>query len=403
MTSEASALSIPSPAPDANPCLYLGNGNGNGPPEDKVRNFITELLDSLIGDLTRADGCPSITLKRRSNHANFSLNPETRALQCDTTEPSRTYSWPGKTVQEGWRFAILLRILGHISEAIHGDFISSKRDIYYLDPVYFGSQSVVDRCIDDIACTIGVDRTALHVAAAAKGLVAGSFNITLNDDSMVDAGVHVEVAFGMLVPRVETIRKIDISAVRWILVIEKEATFHRLATVNYHKTSGAGPGVLITGKGYPDLCTRAFLKLLDHTRSPPSTSEALPSPKPPIYMLVDSDPDGMAIMSTYKYGSRAQAHENINLTVHGIQWLGLQASEVVSSRLDDDDVLIPLTLRDRKKAQDMLARSPVFAEDGPEPAWRGELQHMLMSNVKAEIEVLYEREGGIERWLDRKL
>lgn len=120
-------------------------------------------------------------------------------------------------------------------------------------------------------------------------------------------------------------------------------------------------------------------------------------------MLVDSDPDGMAIMSTYKYGSRAQAHENINLTVHGIQWLGLQASEVVSSRLDDDDVLIPLTLRDRKKAQDMLARSPVFAEDGPEPAWRGELQHMLMSNVKAEIEVLYEREGGIERWLDRKL
>lgn len=107
MTSEASALSIPSPAPDANPCLYLGNGNGNGPPEDKVRNFITELLDSLIGDLTRADGCPSITLKRRSNHANFSLNPETRALQCDTTEPSRTYSWPGKTVQEGWRFGRL--------------------------------------------------------------------------------------------------------------------------------------------------------------------------------------------------------------------------------------------------------------------------------------------------------
>ncbi|KKZ68917.1 hypothetical protein EMCG_00088 [[Emmonsia] crescens] len=398
MMSEASALSTPSPTPHPNPCLYPRNGNGNGTPEDKVRNFITELLDSLIDDLTRADGCPSITLKRRSNHAHFSLNSETRTLQCDTTEPSRTYSWPGKTIQEGWRFAILLRILGHISEAIHGDFISSKRDIYYLDPVYFGSQSVVDRCIDDIACTIGVDRTALHVAAAGKGLVAGSFNITLNDDSI-----------GMLIPRVETIRKIDISAVRWILVIEKEATFHRLATVNYHKTSAAGPGVLITGKGYPDLCTRAFLKLFDPTQSPPSTSEALPSPKPPIYMLVDSDPDGMAIMSTYKYGSRAQAHENINLTAHSIQWLGLQASEVVSSRLDmhrqddDDDVLIPLTLRDRKKAQDMLARSPVFAEDGPEPAWRGELQHMLMSNVKAEIEVLYEREGGIERWLDRKL
>ncbi|OAX82039.1 hypothetical protein ACJ72_03614 [Emergomyces africanus] len=235
MTSEVSPLSARSPTP----CHGTGDGNANGTPEDKVRNFITELLDSVLSNLTRADGCPSITLKRRSNHAHFSLNSETGALQSDTTEPSCTYSWPGKTVQEGWRFAVLLRILGHISEAIQGDFISSKRDIYYLDPVCFGSQRVVDRCIDDIACTIGVDRAALHVAAAAKGLVVGSFNITLNDDSMIDAGLHAE---GMLVPRVETVKKVDISTVRWILVVEKEATFHHLATVNYHKSSAAGPG-----------------------------------------------------------------------------------------------------------------------------------------------------------------
>ncbi|OJD24808.1 hypothetical protein ACJ73_03830 [Blastomyces percursus] len=399
MTSESSALGIIAPHPDST--LHRGNGDGNGPPEDKVRKFITELLDSLIDGLTRADGCPSITLNRRSSHAQFSVNLETGALKCDTAGLSCTYSWPGKTVQEGWRFAVLLRILGHISEAIRGDFVSSKRDIYYLDPVYFGSQSVVDRCIDDIACTIGVDRTALHVAAAAKGLVVGNFNITLNDDSVVDPGVHAE---GMLVPRVETVRNIDISAVRWILVMEKEATFHRLATVNYYKTSAAGPGILITAKGYPDICTRAFLHLL--SKAPGSVSGALRSTHPPIFMLVDSDPDGIAIMSTYKYGSRAQAHDNPNLTVNKMQWLGLQSSEV-ASRIEvyqqDEEVLIPLASRDRKKAQDMLSRSPVFAEDGPEPAWRGELQHMLMSNVKAEIEILYEREGGIERWLDRKL
>ncbi|OJD19195.1 hypothetical protein AJ78_00808 [Emergomyces pasteurianus Ep9510] len=398
MASEVSPLNAPSQAPGPG----NGNVNANGTPEDKVRNFITELLDSVMENLTRADGCPSITLKRRSNHAHFSLNPETGALQSNTTEPSCTYSWPGKTVQEGWRFAVLIRILGHISEAIRGDFISSKRDIYYLDPVYFGSQGVVDRCIDDIACTIGVDRASLHVAAAAKGLAVGGFSITLNDGSMIDAGVHNE---GMLVPRVETVQNIDISTIRWILIVEKEATFHRLATVNYHKTSAVGSGILITGKGYPDICTRAFIHFLSRTR--PLATGALPSTSPPIYMLVDCDPDGMAIMSTYKYGSKAQAHENANLAVHSIQWLGLRASEVVSLRLDmnqqDDDVLIPLTLRDRKKAQDMLVRSPVFAEDGPEPAWRRELQHMLMSNVKAEIELLYEREGGIQGWLDRKL
>ncbi|EEH42629.2 uncharacterized protein PADG_07449 [Paracoccidioides brasiliensis Pb18] len=376
----------------------------SGTPEDKVRSFITNILDSIVNELARVDGCPSITLKRRSKDARFFLNPETGSLDCDTAEPSCTYFWPGKTVQEGWRFAILLRIMGHISEAIHGNFISSKRDIYYLDPVYFGSQSVVDRCIDDLACTIGVDRSALHVAAAAKGLAVGRFNVTLNDNSTIDADLHAEV--GMLVPRVETVKNVDLSAVRWILVIEKEATFRRLATVNYHKTSAAGPGIMITGKGYPDLCTRAFLRLLSHTLPLPSVLGTLPSSPPPIYMFVDSDPDGMAIMSTYKYGSRAQAHENNNLTVSDIQWFGLRSSEVVSrldAHIQDDDVLIPLTLRDRKKAQDMLARNPVFAEDGPEPTWRAELQHMLMSNVKAEIEVLYEREEGVERWLDLKL
>ncbi|KAK2807099.1 hypothetical protein FQN51_004713 [Onygenales sp. PD_10] len=343
-------------------------------PEHKAKVFITTLLSSIIDQLAQPDGSPSITLKRRSDRAIFSLHPETGALQCDNSQTRCTYSWPGKTVQESWRF-------GHISDAIRGDFISSKRDIYYLDPVYFGSQSVVDRCIDDIACTIGVDRTALHVAAAAKGLAVGNFRITFNDDSVVDAGT---VAEGMLVPRVETVKEVDISSIRWILVIEKE------------------------GKGYPDICTRAFLRLLSHASSRPFSASSLPASSgscpPPIYILVDSDPDGMAIMSTYKYGSRAQSHENNNLTVPNIQWLGLQASEVVS-RLEtqDDDVLMPLTVRDRKKARDMLTRSVIFAEDGPEPAWRAELQHMLMLNVKAEIEVLYEREGGIECWLDRKL
>lgn len=58
---------------------------------------------------------------------------------------------------------VLMRILGLISEAIDGNFTSSKRDIFYQDPVYFGSQKLVDRYVDDIAFTFGVDRAALHV------------------------------------------------------------------------------------------------------------------------------------------------------------------------------------------------------------------------------------------------
>lgn len=45
----------------------------------------------------------------------------------------------------------------------------SLRDIYYSDPIYFGSQRVVDTLVDDIAYTIGVDRAALHVVGLCKG------------------------------------------------------------------------------------------------------------------------------------------------------------------------------------------------------------------------------------------
>lgn len=100
----------------------------------------------------------------------------------------------------------------------------------------------------------------------------------------------------------------------------------------------------------------------------------------------------------------AQAHENAKLNAPSIQWLGLRTSDVVKGMdPQGEDALIPLSVRDRKKALAMLSGNPIFAEDGPEPGWRAELQQMLMLNLKAEIEVLYGREGGINAWIDRKL
>ncbi len=61
-----------------------------------------------------------------------------------------------------------------------------------------------------------------------------------------------------------------------------------------------------------------------------------------------------------------------------------------------------MTARDRRIAVKMLER-PTFAEDGPEQTWRRELQVMLMLNVKAEIQLMSERAGGLERWLEKRL
>jgi meiotic recombination protein SPO11 len=120
----------------------------------------------------------------------------------------------------------------------------------------------------------------------------------------------------------------------------------------------------------------------------------------PIFALVDFDPDGIGIMSTYKYGSMALAHENLNLAVPSIRWLGVKSSDIVQGSIDHTG-LLKLSSRDRGIARRMLQRD-VFGEDGREQEWRRELQVMLVLNVKAEIQILSSG-GGVEAWLDGKL
>jgi len=127
---------------------------------------------------------------------------------------------------------------------------------------------------------------------------------------------------------------------------------------------------------------------------------------PRFFALNDGDPDGLAIMSTYKYGSMAHAHESARLNVPRLEWLGLRISDIVSEKnklVTDDWVTISLTRRDSKKIQKMLSNNPVFAEDGPQPDWRAELQTMMLLNIKVETEVLYGADGGLEAWMDSRI
>ena len=121
-------------------------------------------------------------------------------------------------------------------------------------------------------------------------------------------------------------------------------------------------------------------------------------------MLVDYDPDGIGILSNYKHGSVNLAHENANLNAPSVRWLGLHGSDVhaISENVQGHG-LVPLTLKDRKKALGMLKKG-VAAEGGIEPEWRNELQAMLVLNMKAEMQVMRGCDmGGFEGWLDRKM
>lgn len=167
---------------------------------------------------------------------------------------------------------------------------------------------------------------------------------------------------------VEEIKDI-VSAARYILVVEKESVFQRLANDQFCKSNHC---IVISGRGYPDIPTRRFLRLLVENLHIPA------------YCLVDCDPYGFDILTTYRFGSMQMAYDTKHLRVPEIHWLGAFPSD--SERyFVPKQCLLPLTAEDKRKIEAMLLRCYLQREV---PQWRLELKMMLQKGVKFEIEAL---------------
>lgn len=113
----------------------------------------------------------------------------------------------------------------------------------------------------------------------------------------------------------------------------------------------------------------------------------------PIYGLVDFDPHGIEILSTYKYGSVAQAHANHRLAVERITWLDLEPLRIPQHEW------LRLSSHDRRKCRSLLRCSVVRKN----PSWQRSLQWMLFANIKAEIQSISSCLGGLERYLNGRI
>ncbi|KAF9268643.1 DNA topoisomerase IV, alpha subunit [Marasmius fiardii PR-910] len=244
---------------------------------------------------------------------------------------------------------------------------ATKRDMYYRDVPLFKNQRVVDNLVDDIAASLDLERSDLNIRATTKGIFCGSgLTINLIGDEMI-TGSDSEPTLIPVGDDIETFSVDD--DVEWVLVVEKDAVFQTLC---HHRLTALTPGkgIMITGKGYPDLATRQLVKTL---------SDCLPK-RIPVMAFVDGDAFGIDILSVYKYGSQAMSHENDKLAASRLKWLGLWSTELSKLGIDKD-ALIPITPHDEKKALSLL-RNKMPAK------WRRELNHMLHNRRKAEIEVL---------------
>ncbi|KAJ3412678.1 Mitochondrial oxaloacetate carrier protein [Chytridiales sp. JEL 0842] len=164
------------------------------------------------------------------------------------------------------RFACMKKVMEMACELLRENKVATKRELYYRHVGLFGNQAVVDQIVEDLAATLGIPRACLNIVAASKGLVAGALKLQLTDGQVIDCMQGGGSTRGVLIPTSEEIVGIETTA-RFVLVIEKEATFHGLIDAGFLKGPLA-PCVLMTGKGYPDVNTRRLLKRLSEMDAP---------------------------------------------------------------------------------------------------------------------------------------
>jgi len=286
------------------------------------------------------------------------------------------------SVREARKSAITTRVLQLIHSVLRKRIHITKRDLFYTDVKLFVDQAESDGVLDDIATLVGCTRSNLHVVASDKGLVVGRISF-VEDGDFIDC-TRMGVGGKAIPPYIDKIEDIKSDAA-FVLLVEKEAAYMRMAEDRfYHKY----PCIIITAKGQPDVASRMFLSRI--------TSEL----KIPVLGLVDSDPYGLKILSVYMSGSKNMSYDSASLTTPDIKWLGLRPSDLDKYDLPDQ-CRLDMTESDIKTGKEMMQEE--FIQKNPK--WMKELQIMVKTKKKAEIQALssFGFQYVTEQYLPRKI
>ena len=248
---------------------------------------------------------------------------------------------------------------------------TTKRDLFYMAVNSFESQNSSDALIEDIGAMMKVARPSINIWASSKGVVIG--NVTFRErGDFIDC---TKMGSGKsITPNVDDITDLQSDA-EFVLVIEKDAVFNRLAEDHFYDYV---PCILITAKGQPDMATREFLRKID--------SEL----QLPILAIMDADVYGFEIMRVYSVGSKALSFESRSLAVPNIKWLGLLPSDLEqdSGYNIPDSTFIKMSTSDIKKGKKLLEEEFVIKR----PRWKKEIEILLNLGIKAEIQALNARD-----------
>ncbi|XP_042214184.1 meiotic recombination protein SPO11-like [Homarus americanus] len=244
------------------------------------------------------------------------------------------------------RFTHLLHTLAQAYRLVTSGTYATRRDVYYESVGLYQTQASMDRSAEDLTRLLGVPRESLHLTITGKGLVAGALTYTTYSGTIVNV---CQSQKGLLVPdSVEGLTGV-VSDARYILVVEKDATFQKLVEAQVHRTYG--PAILITGKGYPDISTRQLVHRLWREL------------KVPVLALTDADPYGLHIAAIYKFGALPSDLRALQLPAHA---------------------LLPLSPKDHGKLASLAAHPSLSTN----PSWLRQIEEQRECGYKAEIQSL---------------
>eukprot|EP00956_Cyclotella_meneghiniana_P004544 scaffold5584_cov76-Cyclotella_meneghiniana.AAC.14 len=260
-------------------------------------------------------------------------------------------------VKESRKAAITTRVLQLLHAVLLKRIHITKRDLFYTDVKLFVDQTESDGVLDDVATMIGCTRSNLHVVASDKGLVVGRISF-YEDGDFIDC-TKMGVGGKAIPPYIDKIENVESDA-EFILLVEKEAAYMRMAVSTEDRFYQRYPCIVITAKGQPDVATRMFLSRI--------TSEL----QIPVLALVDSDPYGLKILSVYMSGSKNMSYDSASLTTPDIKWLGLRPSDLNKYDLPDQ-CRLNMTENDIKTGKELLQEAFIMKN----PKWMKELQIMV--------------------------
>ncbi len=353
--------------------------------DKKTVGKIEKLAESVLR-ATKGGKNPFVEIPIRSL-ANVKYSEKRRLIELGSQRQKRYFF----NVSMAKKFMQTFLVSEACRDLIDSGKTTSIRDLYYVTKHTIGDtrqntfeeQDESDPIIEDLEVALDALREELHLFASRKGTMVGPLTIRDSGDTI---DLRRMGSGGWGVPSIVEGNVIQFGAceARYVLLIEKDAVWSRFNEDKFWKREKC---VIVQGGGQPPRGVRRLVQRLHGEL------------ELPVYVLVDNDPWGFYIYSVVKQGSINLAYESMRMAVPDARFVGLSSFDKGLYKLPQN-VAIKMDEGDVARARQMLAYPWFRAKQ-----WQEEIQEMIRSGVKFELEALSRR--GIsfitEEYLPRKM